>query len=171
MLLTLKPGFIVKIFERYYRIKAAEPFRYDTGDESSAFFSSVSSGSDSGFKNITELEPDDLPIPHLFWVVPGFEDGMQYSIKIPTGTNRFGTDVTKGIGYLDNLMSPYYAPNEDYGFWLVNNYYPAINAKNVMSVAMTPKVHFRGIKFDLEPTTNPMNGSPVQEVIIGGLEI
>ena len=169
MTMNMKPGYIVRIYDKFYKVKNVEPFQYDTGKESTAFFSAVASGSAAGFKNITELEPDDSPCNHLFWVTFGVEDGMEYKFKIPTGSARFGTDTTKDIGFVDNVMSPWFAPNEEFGFWLIKDYYPSIDANNIMSVPLVPKVRFIGVKYEIEAVTSPVGNVPVKEITIGGV--
>lgn len=167
---NVKAGYIVKIFDRFYKVKTCEPFQYETGREQSAFFSSIAAGATSGFKNITELEPDDKPVPHLFYVTMGVKDGMEYKVKIPTGSSRFGSDVSKDIGFLNNTISPHHAHNEMFGFYLIKNYYPSIEASNVTSVAFTPQLFFRGFKYALELLQGPPMGNvPVKEITIDGV--
>ncbi len=171
----LYTGDYVQIGEKFFKIGRSEPLQYDTGTEATAIFSAVATGSTSGYKNVTELEPDDFP-KHLFWVVPGIEDGMKYFFKLPTGTARFGTDVTKSIGFLTNLISPHYAPNPEFGFYLIEDYYPSIEASNVTLVANTPKVYFTGEKYDLEEIKDSTiqqklktGGTPVKYITLGGI--
>jgi len=174
--MVLNVGFFVKVNDQFYQITGKEPFEYRTGEEASAFFSSVASGSESGYKSITEIEPDEFPL-RLMYITPGIRDGMRYYVKIPVGSARFGTDVTKDIGFIDNEISPYHAPNENFGFWLIHNYYPSINAKNNTGLAMTPKVYFKGYKFDIVQVNNSdtkvalQSGRiPFANIIIGGVK-
>lgn len=139
----------VDVHNQFYRIVNVEPFEYRTGEESTAHFSAVEVDGESGHTNITTLEPDDVP-RRLFQVRMGVMYGFKYYIKIPTGTARFGIDEDKNIGFLDNFMSPFDAPNEDFEFFLVNSFYPSINAKNKTSISMTPRIHFVGFKYDIE---------------------
>src|SRR5205807_3686220 len=92
----LKSGFFVFIqapLNRWYKVLNPEPFNYRTGDGPTNEFSSIAANTNSGFQNISNLEPDKNP-PHLFYVVPGVEDlEVRYNIKIPAGTDRLGTDV------------------------------------------------------------------------------
>lgn len=145
----LKKGFYVEIAAKFYKIVNIEPFQYTTGEETTAHFSSVSIGSDSGWVNITTLEPDDNP-PRLFQVLFGVNDGCRYYFKIPSGNNRFGVDEDKDIGYIDNEISPANEPNDLYEFWLINNYYPSIKATNITDATLIPRVFFRGMKYDIE---------------------
>lgn len=170
----IKQGYFVKIGEYFYKVSAIEPFQYETGEESTAHFSSVADGSESGYKNITTLEPDDKP-RRLFQVWMGVKNGMTYYFKVPTGTNRFGVDEDKDIGFIDNNISPFDDPNELFEMWLVNEYYPAINAKNATGVTLTPKVYFRGMKYDIDEVDEEtkmklINGTiNYREITIGGV--
>lgn len=150
----IREGFYVRVLtpaleEKFFRIGKSEPFTYETNTSDVDEFASVASGSESGFKNIDVLEPDSSP-RHLFWVMIGVKDGCKYYTKIPTGTDRIGTDDDKDVGFINNEKSPYFAPDQMYGFWLVSDYYPAINAINVTLFSLTPKIWFSGTKWDLE---------------------
>lgn len=168
----------------YWQVKERESFTYETGTSDTAEFASVAAGSESGFKNIKVLEPEDLP-PHLLQIRWGIQDGFNYYLKIPTGTNRLGLDQDKDVGFINNWKSPYYAPNEEFEFWLVWGYYPSINAKSEREhnqVAGTPKIWFEGMKYAIkEVKENAIiqaiqnfeagrpGGIPVRKVVIGGL--
>lgn len=153
----IREGYYVKVLTpalegKFFRVGKEEGFDYETGTSDTAEFTAVASGSESGFKNIDVLEPDEAPM-HLFWVEWGLKDGCKYSIKIPTGTDRLGVDEDKDVGFVTNEKSPYYAPDPLYGFWLVADYYPAVNAENVTPFSLTPKVWFRGKKWDVDEVT------------------
>lgn len=174
----LKEGFYVyvNVLNNYYKIVSREPFHYVTGDEATPIFSSVAVGSESGWKNIDILEPDDRP-KHLFQIRFGVKYGFKYYFKIPTGTARFGVDEDKNIGYIDNDISPYDEPNEDFEFWLVRDYYPSVNALNNALVPLTPKIYFRGMKYDIEEVTdidilNKLRQGiiPCRYVTVGGIK-
>lgn len=167
---------------KFFQVKNSEPFEFETGDEASAIFAAVTSGSESGFKPIDVIEPDDSPM-HLYYVLWGVKDGCKYFVKIDTGTNRFGIDEDKDIGYITNEKSPYFAPDPAYAFWLVNNHYPSINAVNVTKDSLTPKVWFRGFKYDLVEVKDPQTivllrnyesgrspNLPFKRVTIGGVK-
>jgi len=183
----IREGYYVKVLTpaleaKFFRVGKEEGFTYETGTSDTAEFSSVASGSSSGFKNIDVLEPDDAP-KHLFWVEWGVKDGCQYKIKIPTGTDRLGVDEDKDVGFITHEKSPYLAPNLRYGFWLVNDYYPAVDANNVTAFSLTPKVWFEGKKWDLDEVkeidiiTKLQNyekgiapGIPFTKITIGGIK-
>lgn len=134
----------------FFQIVAKEPFRYITS-ASTGEFSAVTDGSESGFQNLENLEPDEGRLYQCFF---GVADGCQYYFKIPTGTDRWGIDQDKDIGFIDNLISPYFAPNPNFEVFLVENIYPAINAKNSTGVSLTPKIYAEGFKFDLRAVTD-----------------
>ena len=156
---VLKEGYFVKInyrgYEgRFFRVVDCEPFTYETGTGDEAEFTPVPPGSESGFKNIVALEPDNRPM-RLFYVLWGVKSGGRYKIKIPTGTDRLGTDVDKDVGFIDNVKSPYYAPNPKYAFWLIHDVYPSINFINTTPETVTPKVWFTGFKYTLVEVSEP----------------
>jgi len=156
----LKIGWYIELLypgapeNNFWKITGIEPFEYETGTEETAVFTAVSPGSESGYKNITLLEPDDVP-PHLFQVLWGVKDTkVKYYMKLPTGTNRLGVDEDKDIGFITADRSPYYDPNPQYMFWLLHAWYPSINAVNESPVTITPKIWFRGMKYDIEKVTD-----------------
>lgn len=176
----LLPNYYVFItaYNKFFKVGDVEPFQYDTGQEATAFFSAVAGAStSSGYKNITELEPDDKPCPRLFQAVVGVDYNMRYYFKIPTGTNRFGTDVTKGIGYIDNHISPYHSPSQNTTMWFVKNYYPAVSATNDASISLTPRLRFEGYKYDIYEVKDSdileklqKNLIPYRHISIGGVK-
>lgn len=162
----------------FFQVVRAEGFDYETGEEDTAVFSTVSSGNESGFKNITLLEPDNEPL-HLYEVLWGVKDveDIKYYIKIPTGINRLGVDEDKEVGFINATKSPHYAPNPIYKFYLVDEWYPSVNCKNNSPVTITPKVWFRGMKYDLEKVedTQTLNALrtgkiPYRRIIFGGIK-
>lgn len=166
----------INVHRKFFKIGNVEPMQYDTGREATAFFSSLAATTGtSGFVNITELDPDDIPNRTLFQLMVGVQYKMRYYFKVPTGTNRFGTDVTKSIGYLTPEISPYQAPNKDFQIWLVDQYYPAVDARNDSSEALTPRIRFTGFKYELVEVTPEeqkrlQSGQQVfKHVTVGGL--
>lgn len=155
----LKEGYYIQIQGNFFQIIAREPFRYVT-DSSTAEFTAVTTGSESGFQNIEKLEPDEGRLYQCFF---GFADGLTYFFKIPTGTDRYGVDEDKDIGFLDSILSPYFAPNPDFEVFLVENIYPSINAKNESGVTVTPKVYAQGFKYDLREVT-----AEEEDELVGG---
>ena len=167
--------------DEFYQIVDYEAFEYETGDEPTAYFSEVASGSESGFVAIDILEPSSKP-PRLYYVLWGVKDGCKYYLKLDTGTNRLGLDEDKDIGYITNEKSPYFDPNPAYAFWLIANWYPAINVKNETGGTVTPKIWFKGFKYDLVKVTDPeiirllrnfkkglSPSIPVKRITIGGV--
>lgn len=169
----LKEGYSVYIddpYEDYYRIVRREPFQYVTGAESPVIFTSVLPGAQSGDITIPALEPDNDPL-HLFqilWGVDSTSERVKYYVKIPTGQNRFGIDQNKSIGYVTAIESPYFDPNPLFQFWLVHDWIPSINCVNNSPVAVTPKIYFRGMKYDIEKIANP--GTIVKKIVFGGIK-
>lgn len=167
----LREGYYVQISGIFYQIIAREPFRYVT-DSSTGEFSAVTTGSNSGYQNIENLEPDEGRLYQCFF---GIEDGLDYFFKIPTGTDRWGVDEDKDIGYIDNILSPYFAPNPNFEVFLVENIYPSVKAVNDTGVTVTPKLHTEGFKYDLRDVTEQeetdlMEGKrPFTIITIGGV--
>ena len=170
----LKEGYTVYIDEPYnglYRIVRREPFQFITGEESPAIFSTVAPGAESGFKNISTIEPDNDPL-HLYQVLWDVKhtERIKYYIKIPTGQNRYGVDKDKEIGFVTAEESPYYDPNELYGFWLVHDWIPSVNMVNGSPVTQTPKIWFKGMKYDIEKIDKQSAGAIVKKVVFGGIK-
>lgn len=130
--------------DEFLQILSVEPFEYTM-----TFDDAVASGSESGFQTVEKLEPNDKPF-HLFWVTWGVRDGCEYQIKIPTGTDRLGVDEDKGIARITNRHSPYFSPDPALGFWLIPDHFPSINAINHTLASLTPKIYFKGFKYDIE---------------------
>ncbi len=162
---------------KFYQVMNPEPFNYRTGDSTTAEFSTVPSGSSSGFKNIVVMEPDNNP-PRLFWQVWGVEDTeVQYKIAIPTGFARLGTDVDKQVGFIDAFRSSFTDPHPGYAFWTISNFFPAVNAINNSNLTRTPRVWFEGYKYDIhEIKDSPIldglrNGRiPFTRIALGGVQ-
>ncbi|KKL68418.1 hypothetical protein LCGC14_2125170 [marine sediment metagenome] len=173
----IKDNFFVfiDVHDKFYKVTNSEPLQYETGRETTAHFSVVAAGGTSGFINITTLEPDDIP-RKLFQVRAGVKYGMRYYFKLPSGSSRFGVDVDKSIGYLTEGISPYNYPSKLFEFWLVNDHFVAIDARNDTSIALTPKIQFTGKKYDLTEIKEDnillglKNGSiPFRFITIGGV--
>jgi len=146
----LKPNIVIYIplRKKFYRLTTIEGMQYQTGKASTAEFSSVASAAVSGDKNISVLEPDDNP-DKLFQIRPSVKDGCNYFWKLKTGTNRYGTDTDKDVGFMTNELSPIFGSNRAFEFFLVNDWYPAVNASNVTGSATTPRVYFVGRKYNI----------------------
>lgn len=140
---------------KFYRVISVESFVYKTGDTTTAeFTASVASGSESGFKLIEVLEPAKEK-NHLFYVKWGIKDGMEYQIKIPTGTDRLGLDRDQDVAIIDNTKTPWCDMNPDFAFYLIHDLIPSFNAKNNTPAAGTPQIHFQGEKYHYEEITDP----------------
>lgn len=164
---------------KFYKVTEKEPIYYETGRTDTAEFSAVTSGSNSGYKNITVLEPDT---DHLYGITFGIRDGCRYYVKVPTGRDRLGLDEDMDVGFVIAEMSPWIDPDPAYGMWLVEDMYPAIDAYNDSPLSVTPKVHFGGSKYTYERVTDTMvlsrleghekglGGQVFTVVILGGVE-
>jgi hypothetical protein len=169
----LKEGYFVWIdepYNGYYEIVRREPFDFQTGEESPVILSAVAPGSETGFKTIDTLEPDNDPL-HLYQVIWGVQETspVKYYVKIPAGQNRYGVDEDKEIGFVDAYNSPFYEPNSLFQFWLVHDWMPAFNCKNGSAVTITPKIFFRGMKYDIKKVAAPAGGIH-KKVIFGGIK-
>ncbi|MDP2672034.1 MAG: hypothetical protein Q8O68_00805 [Candidatus Daviesbacteria bacterium] len=165
----------INAYNQFFKIGEVEPFQFDTGQESTAIFSSVAVGGSSGFKSISEMEPDQTPVRHLFQALIGVKYDFKYYVKLPSGTNRFGSDVTKSIGFIDSELSPLHHPNKNFQMWFVNNFFPAVEAQNQSAEPLTPLLRFVGFKYELKPVDENtlqrlQSGSlPFKHVTVGGL--
>ena len=170
----LKEGYTVFIdepYNGYYRVIRREPFDFVTGEETPLIFSAVASGAESGFKNIDTIEPDNDPL-HLYQVIWGVADtgDIKYYYKLPTGQNRAGVDEDKEIGFINADKSPFYDPNPLFQFWLIHDWYPAINCVNGSPCTITPKVWFRGMKYDIQRLQDSEKPQIVKKVVFGGIK-
>lgn len=139
---------------KYYRVIAVEAFQYQTGNTSgTAEFSTVASGSTTGFKDIKAIQPGDTPLKFVYaeW---GLKDGMEYQMKLQAGSIRLGPDNDLNVGIVTNEISPYYEPDPSFGMWLVDDWFPSIQAENVTPFTQTPQVWFKGLKFQIEEVTD-----------------
>jgi len=142
----LLPGQIVKIDDRFYEIETFEAFTYET-TSATGEFSSVATGAESGFKDMENLEPRGEPA-ELYQLRWGVQDGGDYYMKFPPGTERFGVHLKKDVGHIDAKINNYLAMNEDFEIWLIHNDYPSINCDNDTGYSLTPKVWFQGMKYN-----------------------
>jgi hypothetical protein len=101
-------------------------------------------------------------------VVPGVEDTeVQYKIAIPSGFSRIGTDVDKQVGFIDAYRSSFMDPCPVYAFWLISNFFPAIQATNVSLFARLPRVWFEGYKYDIDEVAGQRKGDVSNNVLDG----
>lgn len=137
-----------KLVGKYFLAVREEPFVYVTNEgDDTEFDASVATGGESGSKDITALKPNEN---QLYFVKPGVKDGCDYYMKIPSGHDRWGVSEDVDVGHIDNEVSPYCDPSDEYSFWLIEDMYPAFIAVNNSGKSLTPKVYFQGIKFDYE---------------------
>jgi len=140
---------------KFFRVKRKEGFEYETGRTTgTAEFSTVASGSLTGFRDVKVLEPDERP-QRAAYVEMGFKDGAEYTVKIKSGTIRYGPDGDKNAARLNNQKSPYFDPDPTFAFWLLGpDWFPSLEARNVTPFTITPIVFFKGFKFDLDEITD-----------------
>lgn len=115
-------------------------------------FVAVAAAGNSGWIDLEDLDPRDNP-KELLQIRMGFEDGLDYYIKYPSGTNMHGVNRTKDVAFLNSEKSPRLAPNDDYEYWALHDWYPSVNAKNHTAYADTPKVYAEGWRYTLREAT------------------
>jgi len=145
-MLTLPIGTIIRIGEDYFEITGREPYNYETTTE----FAALLAGANSNYIQIPNMEPQKT-IVRLMYILMGFDDGLTYRVQYQMGTERWGTDKDQGSGYLNAALSPRWAMNEDFAFWLMTNDIMAVRAENATQYPKTPKVYFQGFKYDITP--------------------
>lgn len=129
-----------------YEVTGREKFNWHTGQAPTAEFGVVATATNSGWVDLTRLDPRQTP-RELVQIRLGFEDGMAYFVKYPSGTNIHGVNLDKDVGYLDAERSPKLLPNEDYEYWAMNGSYPSVNAQNTTGYADTPMVFAEGWRY------------------------
>lgn len=133
---------------KFYRLLTTEDFEYVTGQTSGTpEFSTVTTNNNTGFKDIDVLEPSHVPL-RCAYVEMGFKDGLNYAFKLKSGVIRYGPDHDLNAAVLNNLKSPFFSPV--LSFWLVWDWFPSVQATNTTPFTVTPKVYFRGKKYDIE---------------------
>ncbi len=156
-----KVGFIVQftgdsVYEgKFFRIMQREPFEYVTGATTgTAEFSTVASGGNSGFKDITVLQSDKSHLRAVF-VEMGFRDGMSYQVKLKSGTIRYGPDGDKNSARLNAIKTPFFDPDGTFAFWIFGqDWFPSIQANNITPWATTPIIYFKGYKYEMIQVTD-----------------
>jgi hypothetical protein len=131
--------------ENLYVVKLREKFNYETNNTDD-FTAAVAAAGNSGWVDLVNLEPRKSP-PELVQMVMGFEDGFDYYVKYPSGTNIHGVNKDKDVGFINSERSPELAPNEDYECWMTYGWYPSVNAKNHTAYSDTPKLVAEGYKY------------------------
>lgn len=176
----IKSGFYVELTGtkdldgKMFLVKSKEGSDYETGRTTgSAEFSTVSTATKTGFKNIDRIEPDTNQIAWYEWYI---EDGAEYQMKLKAGSIRFGPQAEPNVGYIDNLKSGPTDPNLKYSFWLYKDWFPSIEANNLTPYTMTPKIFFEGFKFDVEEVVDTAKIAQVKAsgkysvLVLGGVK-
>lgn len=130
-----------------------ERVNYDTQDALTAPFVAVLNGASSGYQNLTELQPREDPA-ELLQLRTGCEDGNDYYIKNPTGTQRHGVWENIEQRAFNARTSPRQGMDEDLEMWLVHSDFPSINAVNETGYANTPRLFFEGVVYNYEKVKN-----------------
>ena len=153
---NIKPGFYVQLVaassedpmnNKIIQILREEASDYETGDGATAEFSTVASGSNTGFRQVVSLEPDT---GRLAWYKWGIFTGGVYEMQVNAGSSRLGVDEAKAAANITMEKSPSFDPEDDYAFYLVTDWWPAINCTNTTPNTITPKVRFIGWKWDFK---------------------
>ena len=153
---NIRPGFYVQLVaaspedpwnNQVIQIVREEASDYETGDGATAEFSTVASAGNTGFRQVTSLEPDKK---RLAWYKWGVFTGGIYEIQINAGSSRLGVDEAKAAANITMEKSPWFDPEDDFGFYLVENWWPAINCTNTTPNTITPKVRFTGWRWDFK---------------------
>lgn len=166
---------------KFFKVINVEPFEYESGRTDTAEFNAtVAFGGNSGFRNFEVLEPNEKHLYSLDW---GVKDGCRYYLKIPSGSDRLGLDEDMDVGFVDNKRSPWIVPDPRFGFWLVDNMYPAFDAYNDCPKTLTPKIWFQGVKYEIEEVSAPdliarlnafkegRGGQPFKSIPLGGVAV
>lgn len=129
-----------------HEVVSREKFNWHTGQAPTAEFAAVLNNANSGWVDLERLDPRQNPA-ELMQIRLGFEDGLAYFIKYPSGTNIHGVNRDKDIGYLDSERSPKLLPNDDYEYWATYGIYPSVNAQNTTGYTDTPMVFAEGWRY------------------------
>lgn len=175
---SLKEGFLVTfvgswavskaLLGKFYRILRKERLIYITGEGDDTEFTSIATGATSGFIDIEALEPDTN---ELYQLSPGVKDGCEYHAKL-TGKERMGPALDTDMAYFSNQDSLWTHPNEALEFFLVHDMYPSYDAHNDTGYTITPKIWFKGWKYNyLEASEYSMKTKPPEfsTITLGGL--
>lgn len=139
---------------RLFRVKNIEGLQYATGQTTGTpEFSTVATNSLSGFKDIDVLAPSKSPLKAAY-VEMGFKDALKYTVQVKSGSIRYGPDHDVNAAQLFNFMSPYFDTDPVFAMWLVFDWFPSIQAFNNTPFTVTPKVWFRGYKYNIEEISN-----------------
>jgi len=146
----LRNGDLIRISDdpsQVFAVMLKEKFNTDAANRTQAY-AAVAAAANSGWIDLDNLDPRDKP-KELLQIRLGFEDGLDYYVKYPSGTNMHGINRDKDIGMLNAQLSPRLLPNDDYEYWAINGWYPSINAKNETAYADTPRVYAEGMRYSL----------------------
>lgn len=157
--MELKEGYLVTfvgawaeskaLLDKFFRILRKERLIYITGEGDKTEFTAVATGAESGWKDIEALQP---ATNELYQLRPGVKDGCKYHEKL-TGKERHGPALDVDMAYFCNQDSLWADPSEEFEFFLVHEMYPSYNAVNATGSTVTPKIWFKGWRWDIEQAT------------------
>lgn len=153
-----------------------EKYNYESDCAAAAtvFTAAVAAAANSGWRPLEDLEPRTVP-EELVQVVLGFEDGFDYYVKFPAGTNIHGVNKQREWAYINAERSHHLAPNDDYEYWCIEKWYPSINAVNNTPYADTPKVFAQGYRYLFRDATRDEGALvrahkvPCRYILMGGV--
>lgn len=176
---TLKEGYLVTfvgswaeskaLVDKFYRILRKERLIYITGEGDTTEFVAVATGAESGWKDIEAIEPNTK---ELYVLRPGVKDACKYHVKL-TGKERMGPVLDTDMAYFTNHDSLWTDPSEDFEFVLVHDMFPNYNAENDTGYTITPKIWFKGMKYDIEQApeyTKDRRPTEYSTITLGGLK-
>jgi hypothetical protein len=175
---SLKEGYLVTfvgswaeskaLIDKFYRILRKERLIYITGEGDKTEFAAVATGAESDFIDIEALEPNTN---ELYQLRPGVKDGCKYHGKL-TGKERYGPTLDTDMAYFCNQDSLWTDPSEEFEFFLVHDMFPSYNADNDTGYSVTPKIWFKGWKYDIELSEYTKDRKPPEysTISLGGLK-
>lgn len=153
---------------KFFRVLRRERLIYISNEGDKTEFSAVATGAESGWIDIEALDP---ATNELYQLRPGVKDGCKYHEKL-TGKERHGPNKDVDMAYFCNHDSLWTDPSEDFEFFLVKDMYPSYKADNDTGYSVTPKVYFKGWKYDYEEATEYKERKPAEfaTITLGGLK-
>jgi len=163
------PGRVLVVTKR-------EKFNYetDTAAQATVFTATVLTTANSGWRNLEDLDPAQHPM-ELYQGIISSEDGFDYYIKYPIGTNIHGVNKARDVGYINSERSHPLSPDDDYEYWGIYKWYPAVLAMNNTPYTDTPKVFVSGWKYLFrdanagERTLVVGHKVPCRNIMLGGV--
>lgn len=146
---------------RYFQILEREAFDYSTSVNTE--FVAVANGANSANVPFPNLEPDDDELYHILW---GVQDGNTYFIRFE-GADILGVAEDTDSGFIDNVRSPYFHKNPQYGFYVGIKSNFSIRAQNRTGASNTPRVDFEGMKYQIIEITKDSDSDLYEQLVSG----